>query len=559
LKIKTLYIVLFLVAFKFSYGQNFDKIQSEYLLAKQYYHDGSYYSAKMGMQKIAQEYKKNAFTDYANFYLALCAIKQKQFDDALGFLLPLKTNTKKWEKADDVNYQIGIVYFEKSDPLNALQSFAEVNSKSHYQKNMAIAKEYYLNKIFDLNVLKNCYGFYSNDSSVAKITYLKYKKANPKSTEAAEIDAKFQFSKRNIVANDIKMEKPVDGNADLSIAMVLPFMLNDVEVNLPSKEVQFIYDYFEGFKLGLDSLRETGLNIDLATFDSKKDSSELNKILKLNNFKYFDVVVGPAYNNQIRYFSKRFNEDIPIFAPFSKNLYRDENESTVFLAEPSYETQAIKLADFAFDSIYIKKASIIFGGTLRDSLMAYTYKKEYEAKGGKIDLMIKIHKMDFTQTILAIKKVDYTTAGHVAFFSADESVARNFISVLDMKNTTMPVFAYSDLLEYLSIALEQFEARNFLFLHSDFIDFENQVYLQFRKKYAYKMGVLPSSYSFKGFEHALFLKNVKNISNIAFTNGTLFTGFEYLGKKDNQVVQITKLNKLVISPVNYLKINNEQK
>jgi outer membrane PBP1 activator LpoA protein len=550
LKNKLTYILFILFVFNTAFSQSFDKIQSEFLFAKQYYHDGNYYNAKVGMQKIAQEYKKNAFTDYANFYLALCAIKQKQFDDALTFLLICKSANKKWDKTDDINYQLGIVYFEKSDPLNALQAFSEVKNSS-YQKNINEAKEYYLNKQFDLNILKSCYAFYSNDTSVVKVVYYKYKKTNPKSAEVAEFEAKHPFLKKQNITINTQISS-ISDDSQLKIALLLPFMLNDVDFSMPPKDVQFIYDYFEGFKMGLDSLKETGTTVEYATFDTKKDSSELNKVLKNNNFKNFDVVVGPAYNNQIRFFSKRFNEEIPIFAPFSKNLYTHEKENTVYLAEPSYETQAKKLAQFSFDSVAEKKASIIYGGALRDSLMAFFYKAEYEAKGGKIEQMIKIHKMDFTQSILAIKKIDYTTIGHVAFFASDESVARNFISVVDMRNTAMPIFAYSDLLEYQSIALVQFETRNFHFIHTDFINYESTVYQNFKKEYSYKIGILPSVYSYKGYEHALFLKNIKNIKEAEFTKGALFTGFEYNDKHDNQVVQITKLNKLVIKPVNYI-------
>lgn len=488
--------------------------------------------------------------EYSQYYMALCAIKQQQWDDAQNYLNNLLQKHKKWNKADDIYFQLALVHFERKDPLNALQQLKEIKNQSEFGRNINNMKESYLSKTNDVQLLKNCYAFNENDTAVAKVCYYKFDKNPTTKADAEAINKKFKF------AEIIAIEKPeVEDIVDtyMKVAIIFPFMISDTSFSYPTRDVQFVYDYLEGFKIGIDSLTLANIQIDYATFDTKKDTAEINRILAENSFSDYQLIIGPVYNNQLNTFvRKNTNTTIPILHPFSKSYSLIDANRQVYLAEPSYETQATKLARFAIDSS--KTGSIIWGGTLRDSIMAYTYKTEYEKLGGKIETMIKIHKVDFTNTILSIKKVDYTKTGHVLFFSSDEGLARNFISVVDMRNTLMPIYAYSDILDFNSITVEQFEKRFFRFVYPDYINYENPSYLNFKKAYIEKIGTIPSLYSYKGYEQAMLVSKIlyNAIIDIGYNKGPVFTGFDYSGKKDNQVVPIVKLQNQLIVPLNYI-------
>lgn len=78
-------------------------------------------------------------------------------------------------------------------------------------------------------------------------------------------------------------------------------------------------EYYEGFLMAVDSLKRTGISLDLYVYDCGKEVSTLNTILAKNEMKSMNIIFGPMHQNQIKPLSDFAEKnDIRLVIPFSK-------------------------------------------------------------------------------------------------------------------------------------------------------------------------------------------------------------------------------------------------
>lgn len=82
----------------------------------------------------------------------------------------------------------------------------------------------------------------------------------------------------------------------IKVAMFLPFMTNEVVTSANS--ARFI-EYYEGFLLAIDSLRNQGCSVDLSVFDIGEGTTQLKQILKKPELKETNLIIGAVQNDQI--------------------------------------------------------------------------------------------------------------------------------------------------------------------------------------------------------------------------------------------------------------------
>ena len=101
----------------------------------------------------------------------------------------------------------------------------------------------------------------------------------------------------------------------IKAAVVLPF--NTDATGTKDEQVRMV-EYYEGFLMAVDSLKEKGVSIDLYTYDSGKTTASVNQVLNKPEMKSMDIIFGPAYSNQVKPmadFAEKNN--IRLVVPFS--------------------------------------------------------------------------------------------------------------------------------------------------------------------------------------------------------------------------------------------------
>ncbi len=90
--------------------------------------------------------------------------------------------------------------------------------------------------------------------------------------------------------------KMIDRVNTIKVVLMLPFMAK--ESTRSEASLRFI-EYYEGLLLAVDSLRNTGVSIELSVFDTESGTNRTKEILKTKELKEANLIIGAVQNDQI--------------------------------------------------------------------------------------------------------------------------------------------------------------------------------------------------------------------------------------------------------------------
>lgn len=116
--------------------------------------------------------------------------------------------------------------------------------------------------------------------------------------------------------------------ATIKAAVMLPFM-TDGSGNR-DEQIRMV-EYYEGFLMAVDSLKEKGVSIDIYTYDTYNNTSSVKSILAKDEMKNMNIIFGPAYPEQVKPvadFAKKNN--IRLVIPFTSKGNEVFNNPSIY-------------------------------------------------------------------------------------------------------------------------------------------------------------------------------------------------------------------------------------
>ncbi len=116
--------------------------------------------------------------------------------------------------------------------------------------------------------------------------------------------------------------------ATIKAAVMLPFM-TDGSGN--RDEQTRMVEYYEGFLMAVDSLKEKGVSIDIYTYDTYNNTSSVKSILAKDEMKNMNIIFGPAFPEQVKPvadFAKKNN--IRLVIPFTSKGNEVFNNPSIY-------------------------------------------------------------------------------------------------------------------------------------------------------------------------------------------------------------------------------------
>ncbi|MCF8235305.1 MAG: LysM peptidoglycan-binding domain-containing protein [Bacteroidales bacterium] len=157
------------------------------------------------------------------------------------------------------------------------------------------------------------------------------------------------------------LDRPKILRETYEVALMLPFYLEQVDSLHPGSEHQQTVDlsftpfrfiqFYEGFLLAADSLRNNGLSVNLHVYDVGPDVSKTIKVLQEPELKEMDLIVGPLYSNSFNLaanFAQLF--EIPIVNPLTFRQEVIKENANVFKVQPSLEKQVEQVVQFILEN-----------------------------------------------------------------------------------------------------------------------------------------------------------------------------------------------------------------
>lgn len=128
---------------------------------------------------------------------------------------------------------------------------------------------------------------------------------------------------------------PQPNSRSLRMAILLPFMLETPYIDA---SVNYFWDFYRGALISLEELKQTGVSVELYVYDIEKSTDKLDSILQLPVLKTMDVIIGPAYANQVPAIAEFAHRNrIYTVIPFTSKLEAIDANEYILQFNPSQE------------------------------------------------------------------------------------------------------------------------------------------------------------------------------------------------------------------------------
>ena len=355
---------------------------------------------------------------------------------------------------------------------------------------------------------------------------------NPNSTDSLELNEVNKINPLKDKLNEMVKKETY------TVSMFLPFMLdkNDqtsLESNKPKKInplTEMSTHFYQGAMLAFDSVKVSGVSIDLNVFDTEKDTNTVGKLLRTQKVKSSDLIIGPFYEKpyeQVANFSK--NNQIQSVCPVSQSNKILFNNKYVTELQTSLPTQLSYLAQYIASNKNTENIICVSGKTKKDKYLSSMFAEKYNGLIANKTNNYRSKTSEYKMTSFSsmngfdIKLVKGKKNILIIPFT-EEGMASSFFTQLNimmtrnrMKGYEVEVFALENFMEYENINVDLKIKYNLNVTTSSFIDYKDENIKKFVRSYREKYGTEPNKYAFVGYDvafyHALAMSNYgKNFS-----------------------------------------------
>jgi LysM repeat protein len=280
-----------------------------------------------------------------------------------------------------------------------------------------------------------------------------------------------------------------------------------VEHRIP-QSVRFL-EFFQGTLMAIDSMRQTGMKLDVRYFDTRRSMSRTQSILQESALENFDLFVGPFYPYNLEIVSAFARQHrIPLITPFYNELDMVSRDPYLFQLSPSVERgyrEAAKLvaSKHAYNIIYVR---------LEDSL---DVEKHAYFKQLIFDGFEDYHLSDppvFKEVVLELKRTDaiihslsHDKKNLVVVPTDDEALASSVVTSLfhQLKSYDIEVIGSPFWTGFSTIDLTYYHKLNLMFYSSFWVDYHDPVVEEFLTRFRRQFYNEPTETSRKGSNYGI--------------------------------------------------------
>lgn len=310
-----------------------------------------------------------------------------------------------------------------------------------------------------------------------------------------------QNNKPEKLNNNIK-EKP-----EMVISMILPFDLYGINYKTANlndlKKAEIAIDFYQGFKMGIDSVVNNGGNIDfkIQVFDSKDDPASLGALAAKATIKNSDLIVGPVFPSGIKTFSV-YSKTMKkrMVSPLAASDPAIFNNPYLITINNSLDQHAYTAAAFIKRDLNPKKVLIIRSGQPDEHKYVVPFKKGMDSLGKGIQVSeIGIKAVGYANVYKSLNPVGLNV---IVLPSTDRVFLITLLNELDKltSNFQIAIFGHPGLEKATFLDNDLLQRLNTYITSSYQIERTSKRNEEFVKYYRSKFQLSPSEYAYKGFD-----------------------------------------------------------
>jgi len=317
------------------------------------------------------------------------------------------------------------------------------------------------------------------------------KKATPKNTEARAEKA------------------PVESRfSEATISLLLPFRLNQINPKTASKaqieSASMALDFYQGFKLGLDSAASSGLNFKLNVFDTQDKPEQLNNLFRSGALLKSNLVVGPVYPDGLKYLKEyALANKLTVVSPLAASHPQEFENPNLISITNNIDLHAQKIGEYISRS-YNRESSIVVlinPKSSTDEVFAGPLRKYFqEAKNNKFS-------MEEYASVFALEPKWQKGKKYIVLLTSynKKYVTETIDKLLKLQRLGMNVdlYGHPNWIKQ-NYSADKLQKLNTVVSSSYHINYKSAPVVNFIKKYRQAYNFEPGEYAFKGFDIGYF-------------------------------------------------------
>ncbi|WP_316800137.1 ABC transporter substrate-binding protein [Pedobacter frigidisoli] len=307
-----------------------------------------------------------------------------------------------------------------------------------------------------------------------------------------------------------KKEKPAEKKTikkfnQAGISLLVPFKLDELNLKTASKadieKYAMPIDFYQGFKLGLDSAAATGVNFKLNVFDTQDDNAHISMLYKNERFKESNLLIGPVFPDGLKFISTYSKENNAlVVSPLAATNPAEINNPNLISIVNNVDLHGKKIAAYISKAYNPANTIIVLINPKKteDESFAAPIRSYLQGEG---KFTVQEYASAYTFETKMIKGKQYA----VIVTSSDRAFVLPTIEKLYKLKTlasggyNINLFGHPNWVKQ-NYPTEKVQALNTIISSSYKIDYKNAGTIAFIKKYRYQYGFEPGEYAFKGFD-----------------------------------------------------------
>ena len=314
------------------------------------------------------------------------------------------------------------------------------------------------------------------------------------------------------VANN-QVVKPVKppGPKVSTISLLLPFGLDhlapgSIYTYASLKKANIAVEYYEGFKLALDSLSGQGYNYKLKVFDTRDETAMAHSLGYNKEIRASDLVVGPVFPEGIKAFTAAFtsagNPIVSPLSPGSPSKFKNQNLITIM---PPLECHASAAAKYINDEVKPKKIFVLKSGFSEENDYIIPFKNTIDSLGKKRTKIIEITVIHGQLNAL-IPQLSAAEKNVFIVPATDQHFLTITLHALDTLNNRYPVTLYGHpgWINFSFLKADLLQRLDTHITSGDQVDYKAAKTIDFIQSYRNVYHDEPTEYAIKGFDEGMY-------------------------------------------------------
>ncbi len=275
---------------------------------------------------------------------------------------------------------------------------------------------------------------------------------------------------------------------------------------LPLNEMMLAY--YSGCMMALDSLKNSGLKINLHVYDTGNDTTVLSSLIENGSLHKADFLIGPVYSKQISYLKNKIPKHAIMISPFADYEKADAGNNPIFWANPgrigrneTIAAYAAQHADYKYIIVYNNTEASTENAKALRNLIIEKSSKANQGKAAEVSLiaysdagisaLTALMSPDNPNIVIATEKTEAQASGLMA-------------KLVQIKKIEVQLIGELSWLEFKSVDATYYQRLKFTYVTPYCIDYSRENVKQFVRSYRDVFYTEPMEHSFAGFDQVSF-------------------------------------------------------